>query len=76
MPNFDGIDTFKGKVIHSHSYRVPYPFKDETVLIIGVGNSGMDIASEISNHAKQVYVSARTGTWYIFLNLKIGLSRR
>lgn len=52
MPDFPGIERFKGKVIHSHAYRVPYPFKDENVLIIGVGNSGMDIASEISQHSR------------------------
>jgi cation diffusion facilitator CzcD-associated flavoprotein CzcO len=64
MPDFKGMNTFPGRVIHSHSYRVPYPFKDESVLVIGVGNSGMDIANEISHHANQVYVAARTGTWY------------
>lgn len=43
----------------------PYPFKDQHVLIVGVGNSGADIATELSHHAKQVILSARSGTWIL-----------
>ena len=65
LPDYPGVELFQGKMLHSHSYRVPYPFKDQRVLIVGVGNSGLDIASELSNHAKQVYVSSRSGTWVL-----------
>ncbi|KNC96124.1 uncharacterized protein SPPG_08512 [Spizellomyces punctatus DAOM BR117] len=65
LPDFEGVDTFKGSMMHSHSYKVPYPFKDQRVLIIGIGNSGADIATELSHHAKQVILSARSGTWIL-----------
>lgn len=35
IPKYDGSDIFKGLQIHSHDYRCPDPFKDESVLIIG-----------------------------------------
>lgn len=35
IPKFEGSDIFKGKQIHSHDYRCPDPFENESVLIIG-----------------------------------------
>ncbi|KAI8901608.1 flavin monooxygenase-like protein [Globomyces pollinis-pini] len=63
LPEFPGMNDFKGTVIHSHKYKVPYPFKDDKVLIVGVGNSGMEISSELAAHASSVYLSSRSGTW-------------
>ncbi|KAI8917961.1 flavin-binding monooxygenase-like-domain-containing protein [Entophlyctis helioformis] len=65
LPDFEGIEHFQGTMLHSHLYRVPYPFKDQRVLVIGAGNSGTDIATEISHHASQVLLSTRTGTWVV-----------
>jgi dimethylaniline monooxygenase (N-oxide forming) len=45
--------------------KVPYPFKDSYVLIVGSGASGLDIASDLASHAKQVYVSSRSGAWVL-----------
>ncbi|XP_055387388.1 senecionine N-oxygenase-like [Condylostylus longicornis] len=57
IPNYENKDKYKGKQIHSHDYRFPDPFKGETVLVIGAGPSGMDLANEISLLAKKVVVS-------------------
>ncbi|KAI9334503.1 flavin-binding monooxygenase-like-domain-containing protein [Zopfochytrium polystomum] len=65
LPEFEGMEKFKGNMLHSHSYRVPYPFKDARVLVVGVGNSGLDIAAELSHHARQVVLSSRSGAWVI-----------
>ncbi|XP_054159671.1 uncharacterized protein LOC128957881 [Oppia nitens] len=54
IPNIKGLENFKGKVIHSHSYREPQPFKDQMVLVLGGGPSGIDIAIEVADQAKQV----------------------
>lgn len=53
----ENIEKFQGKQMHSHDYRDSGPFKDETVLVIGVGPSGMDLALETSKVAKKVIVS-------------------
>ncbi|KAK3778288.1 hypothetical protein RRG08_005813 [Elysia crispata] len=52
-----------GKVIHSHEYRKPQGFEDKRVLIVGIGNSGGDVAVELSRYSKQVFLSTRQGTW-------------
>lgn len=49
-----GINVFKGQYFHSRQYKHPDVFKDKRVLVIGVGNSGIDIAVEVSHVAKKV----------------------
>ncbi|KAJ6633701.1 Flavin-containing monooxygenase FMO GS-OX3 [Pseudolycoriella hygida] len=56
-PNYPGRNIFKGQQIHSHDYRCPDPFTGETVLVIGAGPSGMDLANEISKLAIRVTLS-------------------
>ncbi|VDM73694.1 unnamed protein product [Strongylus vulgaris] len=38
-------------------------YEDKTVVVVGVGNSGGDLAVELSRIAKQVYLATRRGTW-------------
>ncbi|XP_065367668.1 senecionine N-oxygenase [Calliphora vicina] len=56
-PRVEGSDTFTGLQIHSHDYKNANRFKDQTVLIIGAGPSGMDLCNEISKVAKKVTLS-------------------
>eukprot|EP00794_Sanderia_malayensis_P014230 gene14231-15714_t len=63
VPHFEGIENFKGTVIHSKQYKTPSRFEDKVVLVIGIGNSGGDISVELSRHASQVYLSTRRGSW-------------
>ncbi|GMS92644.1 hypothetical protein PENTCL1PPCAC_14819, partial [Pristionchus entomophagus] len=54
---------FMGKVRHAHSYKDHKGLEDKVVAVVGVGNSGGDIATELSKIAKQVYLVTRRGTW-------------
>jgi len=61
---------FDGKQIHSHSYIDPYdPVScvGRNVLVVGFGNSALDIACELGRKgvAKNVYLSQRRGYWVI-----------
>ncbi|KAF8355020.1 hypothetical protein PRIPAC_96643, partial [Pristionchus pacificus] len=58
-----GQDEFKGKIMHAHSYKDYKGFDDKVVAVVGIGNSGGDIAVELSKVAKQVYLITRSGTW-------------
>ena len=49
-----GFEKFKGKVLHSHSYKQPFEFQDKKVVVIGIGNSGGDISVELGKHAEKV----------------------
>lgn len=52
--SFPGLDKFKGRVVHSHSYKDHTGYEDKRVLIVGIGNSGGDIAVELGRIASQV----------------------
>lgn len=54
LPSFPGLDKFKGNVKHTHDYKNFHGYEDKNVLIIGIGNSGGDVATELSRIAKQV----------------------
>uniref|UniRef100_T1JB49 Flavin-containing monooxygenase n=1 Tax=Strigamia maritima TaxID=126957 RepID=T1JB49_STRMM len=62
-PELPGLDEFKGNKIHTHSYKVPKGYEDKNVVVIGIGNSGGDVAVELSRIAKHVYLSTRRGSW-------------
>ncbi|XP_058465155.1 senecionine N-oxygenase-like [Malaya genurostris] len=59
-PHFSNTDVFLGKQLHSHDYRSAENFNGETVLVIGAGPSGMDLALEISKKARHVTMSHHT----------------
>ncbi|MBK9328868.1 MAG: NAD(P)-binding domain-containing protein [Sphingobacteriales bacterium] len=61
--SFDG--TFDGKVLHAHDYKTVDGFEDKSVLVIGIGNSAVDIACELCTVAKKVVISTRSGAYII-----------
>ncbi|KAM7410297.1 hypothetical protein PAMA_001642 [Pampus argenteus] len=65
LHDFPGIDTFKGKYFHSRDYKTPEEWRDKKVVVVGIGNSGVDIAVELSRVTKQLYLSTRRGAWIL-----------
>ena len=53
-PELPGISQFKGRVVHSYSFRDPVDMQGQKVLIVGAGPSGRDIALEIVDSATEV----------------------
>lgn len=51
---------FTGAYIHAHEYRVPEPFAEKHVLVVGIGNSACDIASDICAHTASTTIAARS----------------
>ncbi|KAM0924120.1 hypothetical protein ACQ4PT_005108 [Festuca glaucescens] len=60
LPGIEGMEAWSGRQMHSHSYRVPEPFRGEVVVVVGCGESGKDIAMEIRGVAKKVYLVAKS----------------
>ncbi|XP_069336314.1 dimethylaniline monooxygenase [N-oxide-forming] 4 isoform X1 [Eulemur rufifrons] len=65
LESFPGIHKFKGQTLHSQEYKIPEGFQGKRVLVIGLGNTGGDVAVELSRTAAQVFLSTRTGTWVV-----------
>ncbi|GMP95878.1 hypothetical protein CsSME_00044757 [Camellia sinensis var. sinensis] len=57
-----GIETWPGRQIHSHNYRVPEPFQGQVVILIGSAASAVDISRDIAGVAKQVHIASRSVT--------------
>ena len=61
VPEFEGIRTFNGRVMHSHDFRDALEFKGQDVLIVGRSYSAEDIGSQCWKYgAKSVTTSYRS----------------
>jgi dimethylaniline monooxygenase (N-oxide forming) len=54
-------DDFKGEYLHSHDYKEPEPYIGKRVCVVGIGNSAVDIASDVCVYAERCVIVARTG---------------
>jgi dimethylaniline monooxygenase (N-oxide forming) len=62
-PPFPG--QFDGEQMHSHHYIENTDFGDKNVLVVGIGNSAMDIAVESSFVARRTFISSRRGAYIL-----------
>jgi len=60
VPEVEGLSSFPGKVIHSTRFSSGKEFKDEHVLVVGSGNSGMEIALDLVNHGAKTSILVRS----------------
>ena len=61
VPVIEGRERFRGRVLHSVEYRRPAGFEGRRVLVVGVGNSGGEIASELARTGARVTIAVRSG---------------
>ncbi|ESQ46597.1 hypothetical protein EUTSA_v10000434mg [Eutrema salsugineum] len=62
-----GISSWPGKEKHSHNCRIPEPFKDQVVVLIGNSASSDDISRDIARVAKEVHVACRSNAADTFI---------
>ena len=58
-PPFPG--EFSGEQMHAHDYRRPEQLAGKRVVVVGGGNSGMDLARDAADHGEAAYLSLRRG---------------
>jgi cation diffusion facilitator CzcD-associated flavoprotein CzcO len=56
---------FDGEQLHAHFYLDNEPLRDKRVLVVGIGNSAMDIAVEASFVAARTILSSRRGAYVL-----------
>ena len=59
-PTWPGMRDFAGLILHSSVYRNPAPFKGKRVLVVGYGNSGAEIALDLSEANVDVTLAVRS----------------
>lgn len=65
FPNIKGLDTFKGKVIHSSQWDHDYDLSGKKIVSIGTGASAVQYIPEVAKSAGQLTVVQRTPPWII-----------
>lgn len=66
-PELPGLERFAGRVIHTSSYKTGRDFREENVLVVGCGNSGMEVSFDLCRHHARPHMVVRNS---------VGLSSR
>ncbi|CAO2825666.1 unnamed protein product [Amaranthus hypochondriacus] len=60
IPSFPGLEEFRNVVVHSSEYKSGDEFKDKNVLVVGGGNSGMEICYDLCNSGANTSIVIRS----------------
>lgn len=50
VPEFDGLQDFGGRVMHACDYKSGKDYEGKRVLVVGCGNSGMEVSLDLCHH--------------------------
>src|SRR6478672_6151541 len=64
-PAFAGAEEFAGEQLHAHHYREADVLTGKRVLVLGIGNSAVDIAVESSRIGERTFLAMRRGAWVL-----------
>ena len=64
-PAFAGAEDYEGEQLHVHHYREPDVLVGKRVLVLGIGNSAVDVAVESSRIADKTFLAMRRGAWVL-----------
>jgi len=65
LPDLPGAETYTGDLRHSVTFRDGLELRGKRVLVVGAGNSGVDIACDAARHADQAFFSVRRGYRFV-----------
>ncbi|MFD4114676.1 flavin-containing monooxygenase [Streptomyces niveus] len=63
-PALPGLDSFTGNVLHVTDYRTPEPFAGQRVVVVGAGNSAVQIAAELAPRSRVTLASRAPVKWF------------
>jgi thioredoxin reductase len=64
-PPFPGAQEYEGEEMHVHHYREPGVLEGKRVLVLGIGNSAVDVAVESSRIAEATFLAMRRGAYVL-----------
>ncbi|MEO8396948.1 MAG: NAD(P)/FAD-dependent oxidoreductase [Chloroflexota bacterium] len=60
IPHWEGDASFRGQILHSSAYKNGAAYRGKAVLVVGIGNSGGEIAIDLHEHGAQPAISVRS----------------
>src|SRR5262249_47185304 len=60
LPDFPGRERFRGAVLHSSGYQNGDAFRGKRAIVVGIGNSGGEIALDLWEHGVDTTLSVRS----------------
>ncbi len=60
-PRYPGVQNFRGQILHAADYVDTAPFVGQRVLVVGMGNTGAEIALDLCEHGIETTISIRGG---------------
>ncbi|KAK4787612.1 hypothetical protein SAY86_011445 [Trapa natans] len=73
IPDIAGLDKFGGKIIHTSSYKSGSDYQNQRVLVVGCGNSGMEVSLDLCRHNVLPHMVVRN-TVHVLPREVLGLS--
>ena len=64
-PNFPGVETFKGKVVHPQQWPEDLDYTDKKVVVIGSGATAVTLVPEMAKKAAHVTMLQRSPTYVV-----------
>jgi Pyridine nucleotide-disulphide oxidoreductase len=56
-PTLPGQPEYRGNILHTHEYHRPEPFEGQRVIVVGSGNSAVQVAAELASVARVTLTS-------------------
>ncbi|MGW1493858.1 flavin-containing monooxygenase [Streptomyces sp. NPDC002402] len=63
-PALPGLDSFTGTLLHVTDYRAPEVLAGQRVVVVGAGNSAVQVAAELATHARVSLASRAPVKWF------------
>ncbi|KAK9149775.1 hypothetical protein Scep_008532 [Stephania cephalantha] len=73
IPEIAGMESFRGPIMHTSAYKSGEDFENQKVLVVGCGNSGMEVSLDLCNHNASPHLVARS-TVHVLPREMFGLS--
>ena len=67
IPIIPGLHEFSGEAIHSSRYKSGTSYSGKNVLVVGCGNSGMEIAYDLASHGANTSIVVHSPVCVLFL---------
>jgi cation diffusion facilitator CzcD-associated flavoprotein CzcO len=68
VPQLPGLESFKGDIIHSHSFGNGAAWAGKRALVLGTGNSGHDVAQDLHSHGVATSIIQRGSTTVVSID--------